>query len=71
MKRFLALALLLPGLALAQAYPTKPVRIIVPYPAGGIVDLMARAIGDGLGAKLGQPVMVVSFITSRAMVTGE
>ena len=58
MRRFLALALLLPGLALAQAYPTKPVRIIVPYPAGGIVDLMARAVADGLGAKLGQPVIV-------------
>ena len=58
MKRFVALALLVPGLALAQAWPTKPVRIIVPYPAGGIVDLMARAVGDGLGAKLGQPVLV-------------
>jgi len=58
MKRVLALALLLPSLALAQAWPTKPVRIIVPYPAGGIVDLMARALGDGLGAKLGQSVIV-------------
>jgi hypothetical protein len=58
MRRALALALLLPCLALAQAYPSKPVRIIVPYPAGGIVDLMARAVGDGLGAKLGQPVIV-------------
>jgi len=57
-KRIVALALLVPGLALAQAWPTKPVRIIVPYPAGGIVDLMARAVGDGLGAKLGQPVIV-------------
>ena len=58
MKRFLAVALLIPSLALAQAWPTKPVRIIVPYPAGGIVDLMGRALGDGLGAKLGQPVIV-------------
>jgi tripartite-type tricarboxylate transporter receptor subunit TctC len=58
MRRVLGLALLLPCLALAQAYPSKPVRIIVPYPAGGIVDLMARAVGDGLGAKLGQPVVV-------------
>jgi tripartite-type tricarboxylate transporter receptor subunit TctC len=58
MRRALALALLLPCLAQAQAYPSKPVRIIVPYPAGGIVDLMARAVGDGLGAKLGQPVIV-------------
>ena len=58
MRHALALALLLPSLALAQAYPSKPVRIIVPYPAGGIVDLMARAVGDGLGVKLGQPVIV-------------
>jgi len=58
MRRVLGLALLLPCLALAQAYPSKPVRIIVPYPAGGIVDLMARAVGDGLGAKLGQSVIV-------------
>lgn len=58
MRRVLALVLLLPCLALAQAYPSRPVRIIVPYPAGGIVDLMARAVGDGLGAKLAQPVIV-------------
>jgi len=58
MRRILVLALLLPCLALAQSYPSKTVRIIVPYPAGGIVDLMARAVGDGLGAKLGQPVIV-------------
>ena len=58
MRRVLGFVLLLPCLALAQAYPSKPVRIIVPYPAGGIVDLMARAVGDGLGAKLGQPVIV-------------
>jgi tripartite-type tricarboxylate transporter receptor subunit TctC len=34
------------------------VRIIVPYPAGGIVDLMARSVSDGLAARLGQPVIV-------------
>jgi len=44
--------------AAAQAFPTKPLRIIVPYPAGGIVDLMARSPSDGLAAKLGQPVIV-------------
>jgi tripartite-type tricarboxylate transporter receptor subunit TctC len=42
----------------AQEFPAKPLRIIVPYPAGGIVDLMARAPSDGLAAKLGQPVLV-------------
>lgn len=42
----------------AQAFPTKPIRVIVPYPAGGIVDLMARSVTDGLPGKLDQPVIV-------------
>lgn len=44
--------------ASAQAFPTKPIRVIVPYPAGGIVDLMARSVTDSLPGKLGQPVLV-------------
>lgn len=63
MKTILALPLLLmPCLASAQAYPypNKPVRVVVPYPAGGIVDLMTRALTDGLPARLGQPVIVES-----------
>ena len=42
----------------AQSFPTKPIRIIVPFPAGGIVDLMARTLSDKLAAGLGQPVLV-------------
>ncbi len=53
----LAFALLAP-LAHAQWAPTKPVRVIVPFPAGGIVDLMARTVTDRLAAALGQPVIV-------------
>ena len=41
---FFAAALALPVAAWPQAFPTKPVRIIVPYPAGGTTDLMARAL---------------------------
>jgi len=60
MRKLLAALLALPVFAFAQAYPTKPVRVIVPYPAGGIVDLMARSVTDGLAARLGQPVIVES-----------
>jgi tripartite-type tricarboxylate transporter receptor subunit TctC len=42
----------------AQWSPTKPVRIVVPFPAGGIVDLMARTVSDRLSASLGQAVIV-------------
>ena len=42
----------------AQTFPSKPIRIIVPFPAGGIVDLMARSLNDKLAAGLGQPVLV-------------
>jgi tripartite-type tricarboxylate transporter receptor subunit TctC len=45
-------------LAPAQQFPSKPLRIIVPFPAGGIVDLMARALNEKLAAQLGQQVLV-------------
>lgn len=46
-----------PG-ARAQAFPNRPVRIIVPFAPGGSTDVIARSLSDGLGRELGQPVIV-------------
>jgi tripartite-type tricarboxylate transporter receptor subunit TctC len=44
--------------ARAQAYPTRPVTIIVPVPPGGVADPIARILADHLTVRLGQPVVV-------------
>jgi tripartite-type tricarboxylate transporter receptor subunit TctC len=50
--------LLLAGSAWAQAFPAKPVTMMVPYPAGGLSDVIARTINTSLAKQLGQPVIV-------------
>lgn len=55
----LGLALLVgAGPATAQAFPSKPVRIVVPFPPGGGVDVLIRAVGAELSARWGQPVII-------------
>jgi tripartite-type tricarboxylate transporter receptor subunit TctC len=65
----LVAALLLPAAALllaapwprtawAQAFPTKPIKLIVPFPAGGPADLFGRALANGLPAELGQQIII-------------
>src|SRR6266478_5060876 len=58
-----AVALVAPlfaGLALAQPYPNRPVQVIVAFPPGGSVDLMARHLVAGISSLLGQPFVVVN-----------
>ena len=54
----LALIFALPPPAAAQAYPVRPITMIVPYPAGGGVDAMGRLIGQRLSVALGQQVVI-------------
>jgi tripartite-type tricarboxylate transporter receptor subunit TctC len=51
-------ALLLPGLAAAQDFPNKPIRLIVPFPAGGPNDIIARVIGQRMSELTRQPVLI-------------
>ena len=57
-RSLLALALLAAGTVSAQTWPSAPIKLIVPFPAGGSVDMVARAVGKRLSDALGQPVVV-------------
>ena len=54
--------------ALAQDYPVKPVRMIVPWPAGGLVDIAARTVGKELQASLGQPFVVDNKVGAGGVI---
>src|SRR5262245_31930245 len=80
-RRFLRLAgaaVTLPAfarVAVAQAYPTRPIRWVVPYPAGGSIDLIARLVGQFMSDRMGQPVVIENRpgggtnIATQAVVT--
>jgi len=58
MKKLIWILLMVSGAALAQTFPAKPVKIIVPFAPGGASDLMPRIVGDKLTGMWGQPVVI-------------
>ena len=61
----------LPTLALAQNYPSKPVRELVPFPAGTVPDVVARLTAEKMGVSLGQPVIIENRIGAGGRIAAE
>src|SRR5712672_1006755 len=65
----LVLALTAPGSAGAQVYPSRPITIVVPFPAGGPTDAIVRILGERMRGSLGQP-LLVEYVSGAAGTTG-
>lgn len=66
-----AAALALAGPAMADSYPSRPVKLIVPYPAGGPVDSVARGLAERLSKLWGQPVMIDNRGGANEIIAGD
>src|SRR5438132_3467891 len=69
-RMFLALCLI-PGLAFAQAYPTKPIRVVVPFGPGGVADITARSVAPKISEGLGQPLVIENKPSAGGVVAGQ
>src|SRR5450830_1871505 len=67
----IALGLLCAGPVSAQNFPSKPVSIVVPYPAGGATDVIARMIGEKLSQTWAQPVIVNNKPGAGTLIAAE
>jgi tripartite-type tricarboxylate transporter receptor subunit TctC len=68
----LALVLLaLPGRALAEDYPARPITVVVPYAAGGGTDLLARLIAKGLEQRLGRPLVIDNRLGAGTVIAAQ
>ena len=64
----LAVSLTLPGRAFAQAFPARPIKLILPYAAGGGTDAIARVVAQAMSEKLGQAVVIENISTGGGNV---
>jgi tripartite-type tricarboxylate transporter receptor subunit TctC len=70
-RAFAALLLAVAGFAVAQPYPAKPVRLIIPWPAGGPSDIIGRAFAERLAKVLGQPLIIDNRSGASGAIGGE
>jgi tripartite-type tricarboxylate transporter receptor subunit TctC len=66
-----ACVVIVPALALAQQFPSKPVKIVVPFAPGGAVDTIARVIGEKMHEQIGQPVIIENHPGASANIGAE
>src|ERR1700682_6118357 len=57
--------------AAAQAYPTKPIRLVVGFAPGGAADTVARSVGEALGRELGQPIVIENRAGAGSSIAAE
>ena len=65
------LGVLFPLLAFAQSFPTKPIRLIVPFGPGGVADITARSVAPEISRALGQPLVIENKPSAGGVVAGQ
>ena len=71
MKPVFLLALLFTGAAVAQSFPSKPIRVIVPFGPGGVADITARVVAPKLSEGLGQQLVIENKPSAGGVVAGQ